>query len=143
MEWISSIVVAILSFFGALASVALNNWLSNRAKRKLAFRQERLEAYRTLLTLMYVSLANTPKTPGTDLTYDELCGCYCNFYFWSALGNVQLLAPKNIQQTCGELHRVLGKQTVVTKERLLELFAILHQQMIDDVNETLSEKKRF
>lgn len=53
-----------------------------------------------------------------------------------------MLAPKDIQPTCGELHRVLGKQIVVSKERLLELFAILHQQMIDDVNESLNEKER-
>lgn len=130
------VIVAIIAAVASITCVVLNNC----NQRKMAFRKERVEAYRNLLTTIFASLVNSPKNRGTNLTYDELCLCYSNYEFWTTLATVQLLGTSSVRETCGELHRVLAKEKVVSKDRLLELFAILHQQMIDDVNET--EKKK-
>ena len=133
------VIVAIIAAAASITCVVLNN----RNQQKMTYRKERVEAYRNLLTTMFASLVNSTKNRGTDLNYDELCLCYSNYEFWTTLATVQLLGTLSVRETCGELHRVLAKEKVVSKDRLLELFAILHQQMIDDVNETLNEKKRF
>ena len=130
------VVVAIIAAVASITCVVLNNG----NQRKMAFRKERVEAYRNLLTTMFASLVNSTKNRGTDLTYDELCLCYSNYEFWTTLATVQLLGTSSVRETCGELHRVLAKEKVVSKDRLLKLFAILHQQMIDDVNEMPKNK---
>ena len=131
------VIVAIIAAVASVTCVVLNNC----NQRKMAFRKERVEAYRNLLTTMFASLVNSTKNRGTELTYDELCLCYSNYEFWTTLATVQLLGTLAVRETCGELHRVLTKEKIVSKERLLELFAILHQQMIDDVNEAEKKKK--
>lgn len=131
------VIVAIIASAASITCVVLNNC----NQRKMAFRKERVEAYRNLLTTMFASLVNSTKNRGTELTYDELCLCYSNYEFWTTLATVQLLGTLAVRETCGELHQVLTKEKIVSKERLLELFAILHQQMIDDVNEAEKKKK--
>lgn len=131
------VIVAIIAAAASITCVVLNNC----NQRKMAYRKERVEAYRNLLTTMFASLVNSTKNRGTELTYDELCLCYSNYEFWTTLATVQLLGTLVVRETCGELHRVLTKEKIVSKERLLELFAILHQQMIDDVNEAEKKKK--
>ena len=131
------VIVAIIAAAASITCVVLNN----RNQQKMTYRKERVEAYRNLLTTMFASLVNSTKNRGTDLNYDELCLCYSNYEFWTTLATVQLLGTLSVRETCGELHRVLTKEKIVSKERLLELFAVLHQQMIDDVNEAEKKEK--
>ena len=127
--------VAVISLVAAWGDIAIKHWLSIREERQWQYRKERIEAYQKFITLLHASLTNTTRVPGTVLSYEELCRCYNNFPFWTALGLVQLIAPDNIQVTCGEIHRVLGGEKVVTREELLSLFAKVHEQMIEDVRQ--------
>ena len=131
------VLVAIIAALGSVTCVLLNN----AHQRKMTLRKERLDAYCNLLAMMFASLADTTKTRGAVLTYEDMCLCYSNLQFWTALSTVQLLGTPPVLKTCAEIRLVLSKEITVSRERLLELFSVLHKQMIEDVNETLKKKK--